>query len=813
MGNQTNATIYQLMEDGKEKDIIQKHTEDSSLEGRFMTINGKQMLNFGSCGYLGIEFEETLKEGARKALDAYGTQFSSSRAYLSIGLVKEVEDKMEELFGQPVIITASTTMGHLATLPVIVEDEDAVILDMQAHTSIQMAVQLLKARGINITIIRHNDMDALEAKVAELKVKHKKIWYMADGVYSMYGDFAPLDRLQEMLNTIPEFHLYIDDAHGMGWTGENGTGYVRSQIAHHERMVMATSMNKSFAAAGGCMIFPNEEMRKRVLHCGGTLIFSGPIQPPMLGVALASARLHLSPEITRYQQKLAELTAHMNQRLNEAGLPQFMETESPLFFIPLGLPRVVSKFVKRMKQDGFWINAAAFPATPMKRGGLRFMTNGHLTKADIDALVNRIAVHFQNMLTEEGITCKEIARNFQIPEFELKTIPSQTPVIRLKKVTELEPVHKRTISHLDPVEWDALHASNGTLSHTVLQSLESVFAKGDSPENQWDFHYFQVKDDFGKTVLSTFYTAVLVKDDMFAPAAVSEVIEKKRKSDPLFLNSKVVMLGSMITKGQILFVDREHPQWKMALQMLIDQMQETVAKVNAAQLMLREFYGQIDEELRKTMLEMGFTALQLPNNVSMQLGWKSQEEYEERLSGRYRSDLRREILKFEDQFEVVTSKPAGEEELQDCYQLYLNVFERSFQMNVHQLPLDYFRMMRAHDSFDIIRLFLKDDPRGSEGRKPVGVMFSYFEKGTYHAMIVGIDYEFNQSTGVYKQALYQTAQRANDIGATHLDLAFTAELVKKKVGATPESCWAFIQIMDSFNLQVIESMGRDAKAS
>ena len=723
MSNQVTESVYQIMDMAFHDGIIQNHTEDEQLDGRMVTLEGRQMVNFGSCAYLGIEHHPVLKQGVIEATEQQGVQFSCSRTFTSVGLIEQVEAEMQQIFGQPLIITASTTLGHLATLPVIVEDEDAVILDMQVHSSVQMAVQLLKARGISISIIRHNDMEALEKKLKELREKHKKIWYMADGVYSMYGDYAPLQQMTDLMERFPELHLYIDDAHGMGWIGENGIGYVRSQIAHHPRMVMVTSMNKSFSAAGGCIIFPNEAMRQKVLFCGSTLIFSGPIQPPMLGAALASAKLHQTEEILKRQEKLAELTRYMNQKLRENGLPQLMENDSPIFFIPVGLPRIVSPMVRKLKQDGFCINPSSFPAVPMRRGGLRFMTNCHLSKADIDRLVKRILVRYHEMMELEGITEQDIAHNFRIPEFQLKPIGQVVKTDNFNQENSLHVTHQRSIQPLDPAAWDALHADKGTLSHIVLKGLEAVFAQHPEPENQWDFHYLQVHDAQGQTVLSTFYTAALLKDDMFAPAAVSGLIEQQRRKDPYYLNSKAVMLGSMITKGEHLFLDRRHPQWKNALQLLIDEMHKTVLEVDATQLMLREFYGELDPELKRTMLDKGFTLLQLPNNmVVADTTWRHQDEFVSSLSSRYRSDLRREILKFEDQFEIRTDKPTNESELQQCYRLYCNVFERSLELNVHKLPLEYFRLMAEHNSFDMIRLYLKANPQ-----QPVGVMFSYLK--------------------------------------------------------------------------------------
>jgi 7-keto-8-aminopelargonate synthetase-like enzyme len=116
-------------------------------------------------------------------------QFYSSRTYLSLGLYHELETALDDIFEKPTIVTATTTLGHLATLPVIPGENDAVILDLQVHSSIQMATQLLKARKVPVYVIRHNCMESLEKKIQHLNNKHDKIWYFSEGVYSMYGDF------------------------------------------------------------------------------------------------------------------------------------------------------------------------------------------------------------------------------------------------------------------------------------------------------------------------------------------------------------------------------------------------------------------------------------------------------------------------------------------------------------------------------------------------------------------------------------------------------------------------------------------------
>ena len=183
-----------------------------------------------------------------------------------------------------------------------------------------MTAQLLKSMGVSVQMVPHNSMEHLETKIKLLREKHARIWYLADGIYSMHGDKAPVKEIEKLLNKYKQFYAYFDDAHGMSWMGKNGRGFVRSEIEHHDKMILAVSLNKSFASAGGAIIFPNEEMRRDVRNAARPLIFSGPIQPPMLGAALASSELHLSDEIDPLQKDLHEKIALCNSLLFEKGI-------------------------------------------------------------------------------------------------------------------------------------------------------------------------------------------------------------------------------------------------------------------------------------------------------------------------------------------------------------------------------------------------------------------------------------------------------------------------------------------------------------
>ena len=362
---------------------------------------------------------------------------------------------------------------------------------------------------------------------------------------------------------------------------------------------------------------------------------------------------------------------------------------------------------------------------------------------------------------------------------------------------------QRSIRAVEVETWDAMFAGRGSFTHASLRMLEDVFARGERPEDRWDFHYLVIRDDTDQIVLATFYTATLVKDDMFAPADASRQLEIQRRAHPYYLTARAVMLGCLNTQGEHLYLDRTHPRWRDALRIVVDRIQNTADATQATQVLLREFAWGDDAELRDSMLDLGFTEYRLPDVSLMEdLSWSDHDGYVRRLGAPYRSDIRREVLRFAPELEVVTERPTTAEEIRECYALYQSVHDRAFELNVFPLPLAFFEAMSLHADYDVIRVYRND----AQPRRPAAVMFSFVGGGTYSAMIVGLDYDHVRSHNVYKQILYQTVHRARSLECRTLDLAYTAILAKKKVGARPHPRCAYIQLADHYAQTVIDSL-------
>lgn len=392
------TVIDRIVDMGLNHGLVQRTTEDKVFNGRTIRLNGKPVLNFALCSYLGLEQDARLKQGTIDAVTRYGTQFAISRAYMSATPYAELEAQFNELFGGHVLATPTTTLGHMAALPVLIQNGDAIIIDQMAHNSMQTAAKLAQAEGVAVETLLHANLELLEERIIILSKQYRHIWYLTDGVYSMFGDLAPVKELGELLNRYEQLHLYFDDAHGMSWTGKHGRGYVLDCLPIQQRMVVATSLCKGYAAGGGALVFPNKQMHRQVKNCGGPMIFSGPIQPPMLGAALASARIHLSPEIDSLQRELQDRIVLCNRLLKEYDVPVACSSQSPIFYIKLGLADVAGEMAKYLLDDGFYTNHAVYPAVSRRKSGIRFTLTRHLSAEDIRGLVEAIARNLPRVL-------------------------------------------------------------------------------------------------------------------------------------------------------------------------------------------------------------------------------------------------------------------------------------------------------------------------------------------------------------------------------------------------------------------------------
>jgi 7-keto-8-aminopelargonate synthetase-like enzyme/predicted N-acyltransferase len=789
-------TVNDIMTACQQKGITHLFTEDEVYNGRTITIKGNELINFGSCSYLGLDVDERLKESAIQAIRQYGVQFSSSRSYVACTLYTEWEKLLRSMFNAPLVLTTSVSLGHHAVIPVVVEVDDAIIMDQQVHASVQDAVLKMRSKGVAVSVIRHNRLDELEARIVELIARHDKVWYMLDGVYSMYGDYAPMKELVQLLDKYKQLHLYIDDAHGMSIEGLHGTGVVLSQVALHKKMVLATSLNKAFAAGGGAFIFADEALCQKVRFCGGALIFSGPHQIPVIGAGIASAKIHLSDEIYQLQKSLKEKLHQCHQLLEHYRLPLLSNMDSPISFIGLGLNRVGFNMVRRLMDDGLLVNIGIFPAVPETCTGLRFTITNHHTFSDIEKLAERIAYHFPKALYDEGRTIADVYRAFKkVIDFKTEDVAKDVPAPLGSKYT-LQ--HEATIHKIDPELWNSLHGESGIYDWTGLDLLERSFKNNKEPENNWDFQYFIIRDEFNVPVLATFCTVALIKDDLFSPAPVSEKIERERLVNPYYLCSRTLMVGSLITEGKHLYIDRSRSDWKDILMFFLDILWKEQEKQKANVLNIRDFDAQ-DIEIQGFFRDQGFLKINLPDSHVIRQLDNNRNAYLEKLKSSNRYYINRRALKRELEYEVQVIENANYTEVNHYYQLYMNVARKSMELNTFHLPKKFFKQLALDAQWEIIII------KSKRNKRLAGVVFAYKTETTYNPVVPGMDYSYADQD-IYAQILWQVVLRSQQLNLKLINLGLSSSVNKRKFGAEAIQQVAFVQIQDHYNMSVINAI-------
>lgn len=799
--DKTINTIDEVFTNAIKNGIFHLSTEDTALDGRTVTIRNNKVINFGSCSYLGLELNQKVIESSIDATKKFGTQFSSSRAYLSLGLYDELESMFQKIFNTPVVIAPTTTLAHNSAIPVVVSDNDAVILDFQVHASVQDAVSKLYKRGITIEMIRHNSLDELEDKIKRLGAKYQKIWYLADGVYSMYGDVVPIHELVKLIDKYPQLHLYIDDAHGMSWTGTNGSGYVYSQINPHPKIIVATSLAKGFGIAGGGVISsPDAEIIRRIRTCGTTMIFSGPMGPYALGAAIGSAKIHLSDEIKIFQTHIKERIDYTNQLLKEYSLPNVVETTTPIFFVGVSSLKVGYNMDKRLLNEGFYANIGLFPGVPVRRTGIRFTNTLHHTKADIKSFIEAIAYHFPKALEEEGVTKQQVYKAFDIPFNELPDGEEN----KSKSIKKFTVRHERTIKAFAEKEWNELSGSDCSFDWEGLALIEESFSGNPEPEENWEFHYYLIKDSQNKPVIATYFTVALTKDDMFDHENISWQIEKEREKEKYYLTSKTFMMGHLMSTGRHLFIDKQNPEWKEALKLLTAEILEEKENQKATAIYLRDFEYN-DTELKDFFEDMGFIKVDLPENHSLNnFTWSTTEEYLSTLKAKDRNKIRKTVLEKSHYFEVKFVTKPTPAKVKQYYQLYQNIKNKNTEINIFGFPEKLFHVICASNRWDIIELNLK--PEFSPTKEQVTVAVGFCYKSTYYyTCILGLDYNYHQYE-IYRQMIFQAIMRTKQLGLGKIILGMTATIEKQRFGAKAQPVVAYAQLDDNYNRSIINIM-------
>jgi len=788
--------VHNIVSTAKGQGVMHIQSEEKYFDGDAFTVDGAQLKNFGTCGYLGMEMHPKLIEGSIEMTKKFGTQFSMSRTFIQAPYMKELEEHISKIFnGHKALCYSATSTAHISVLNTLIKPTDCIVLDQQVHFSVQYPCKSLKTQGTEVQMIRHSDWKMLERILINGANKYERIWYMADGVYSMYGDFPDTDKLAELMQKYPKLHLYFDDAHGMGWEGKNGAGYVFDRLGVNERIILISTLAKGFGCVGGTAIFGDEEMYEKVNLFGGPLTYSHPLSPGTAGAAIASAKIHLSDEIYKLQNELKELIAYTNFQLSNKNLPNISSPHSPIYFIGAGSYKVTLNLVNRMLKDGFYLNPATFPAVPNDKTGLRFTITRHRTKEDIKAFVDALAYHFPLAIQEEGKNIEDIYKKFEV-EYD-KSI--STGSLEENNDLNIQIQQFSSIHEIDPKEWDEMFEPRGNISHSGMQCIEEIFRDNPEKENNWTFHYLVIRDEKDKIIFATFFTGTWIKDDMLSLENISRKIEEVRKTDPYYLCTKTLVMGCMFADGNFVHIDTSYENWKKVVLKVFKIAEELKQKIDAKSILFRDF--EEHHPMVKLMDEEGFAKVRMPNVLVIENPkWNSVEELMQLIpSKKKRINIKRDAVRHVNKFDICYKSTINKEEAELYYELFENIKDNNFDFNFFKFPKKIASVISKFSEWEFIDIKLKNTD------KTVASVWAYIGKNHYSPLIMGLDYDYIESHQIYKQAIFQLVKRGNDLNKKRTYIGFSAEFEKKKYMAKVIPSFAFIKLDDTYNLELVDA--------
>lgn len=783
--NHNNAfeTINSFIENARMQNAVHLYAQDEVLTGRSLKIADTDCWHFATTGYLGMEQDMRLKQAAADAVMKYGTQFPLSKTYISHPLYAELEELLFKMFNQPVIVCKNSTLAHLGVIPQAVGSGDVVVMDHQVHWSVQHACKMVKAGGVPVHMIRHNNMEQLEDVLRKYQSTGRKVWYMADGIYSMYGDHAPVEQLKHLTERYPALHLYIDDVHGTGWIGKNGTGFAYSHWnGVPQNMVLVTTLSKTFGASGAVVLCGDPDLHAQVKNFGGPLTFSAQLEPAAVAAATAAAKIFLSPEVEELQYKLMERIGLINRLLSDTDIPLVANCNTPVFYVATAMPQTSYLLVNRLMEEGFIVNPGIFPAVPVKNAGLRITVSNHNEPEHIQALVKALKYHYPLALEQTGNSMNTVHTAFRMDTGKLGK-----PLLH-KRYT----VKKwNSIADIPKALWNDTLGSSNAFDHAGMLFVEKTFnSLPISSYNIMKFWYYGFFDTHGGCVGLVGMSEALWKEDMLAKPQVSQKIEQIRKEDPLFLTSQAWSSGSTFSEGVHLYVKDENHE-------VLSEMMRTIAadfdRSAAEQLVFRDF--EEDPLLNRVFMDNGFVNVEMPDTAVVEL---YDQNFAEMLSKRNRRHLKEEVLPYTGVYTVTLTSFLTPDELKDAYRLYLLVKDNNLAINNFPYEEQVFHNMNAHSNWYFLKAVNPADD------SLAGCMLCYYNEAarSFSPVLIGMD-EVPDRLLLYRQLLYHTLLFAVEMKCTRSYLGLSASFEKKKMGARIIKKYAYVQAKDTYHSDLL----------
>ena len=381
MYNQYQEYLSSQLQDIKEAGLYKNERIIVSPQNAEITLNtGQTVLNFCANNYLGLSANKKLVDAAKEALDTHGYGMSSVRFICGTGdLHKELERKLADFFGtEDTILYAACFDANGGVFEPLLTSEDAIISDSLNHASIIDGVRLCKAKRYRY---ENADMEDLEAQLQQAQEQRFRL-IVTDGVFSMDGNVAPLDRIYELAGKYNAM-VMVDESHSAGVVGDTGRGVTELYNLKGKIEIITGTLGKAFGGAIGGFTTGKKEIIEMLRQRSRPYLFSNSI-PPLVAAA-GIKMIGMMTETNELQDKLHFNTNYFMEKMNRAGF-DIKPTRSAICAVMLYDAKLSQEMAAKLLDEGIYVIGFYYPVVPKDQARIRVQLSAaheteHLDKA------------------------------------------------------------------------------------------------------------------------------------------------------------------------------------------------------------------------------------------------------------------------------------------------------------------------------------------------------------------------------------------------------------------------------------------------
>lgn len=363
--------------------IFKKERIITSPQGAEITVNGKKVLNFCANNYLGLSSHPEVIQAAKDTLDSHGFGMSSVRFICGTqDIHKTLEKKIAHFYGtEDTILYAAAFDANGGVFEPLLGEDDCIISDSLNHASIIDGVRLCKAARYRYENSNMEDLENQLKKAVEAKHRFKLI--VTDGVFSMDGLVAPLDKICDLADKYDAL-VMVDECHAAGFIGATGKGTLEAKGVMGRVDIITGTLGKALGGAMGGYTTAKKEVIEILRQRSRPYLFSNSLAPAIVGASIKV--FELLEKDTTLRDKLEWNTNYFKEGLRKAGI-DFIDGDSAIVPVMLYEAKLSQIMADELLKKGIYVIGFFFPVVPKDKARIRVQLSASHSKEHLDKAI------------------------------------------------------------------------------------------------------------------------------------------------------------------------------------------------------------------------------------------------------------------------------------------------------------------------------------------------------------------------------------------------------------------------------------------